>query len=560
MSDKGLMDLYGLRSRLRFNPENAGIWLDEHRMLLLHARAFGALRKELFDTLGVERARGALVRMGFVSGRQDAELARRLVGDGSLHDVFLIGPELHTLEGVTHSTVVRSNIDFERGTFDGEFIWDNAWEAESHIQHFGVGEAPACWSQVGYASGYVSGFLNRFVAFREVECVARGDPHCRILGKPADEWQGPDAESYLRYFRPESIVGELLELQEEVAQLRASLGKDGPAGSLIGVSAGFRAAFDLLSRAAASTITVLLLGETGVGKERFARWLHENGPRAAQPFVAVNCAAMPHELIESELFGVQKGAYTGAQASRPGRFERAHGGTLFLDEVGDLSPAAQVKLLRVLQTGEIERLGDSQMRKVDVRLVAATNVDLQRAIADGRFRTDLYYRLAAYPVTIPPLRERRADIPLLVEAAVARYAALYGKQVPGVTDRAMHLLTRHDWPGNIRELENVLERGVLLAAPGGCLEATNLFPGAGPQATEGVAVERSGRLTDEREQAAGRLCEQLLADAFDLEAHEARLLDLAVRRAGGNLARAARMLGITRRQLAYRLQQRGKAG
>jgi transcriptional regulator with GAF, ATPase, and Fis domain len=156
---------------------------------------------------------------------------------------------------------------------------------------------------------------------------------------------------------------------------------------------------------------VLLLGETGVGKEMFARWIHDHGNRAEQPFVAVNCAAIPHDLLESELFGVQKGAYTGAQASRAGRFERAHGGTLFLDEVGDLSPAAQVKLLRVLQTGEVERLGDDQTRKIDVRLVAATNVDLQQAIAAGRFRADLYYRLATYPVVIPPLRERRSDIP-----------------------------------------------------------------------------------------------------------------------------------------------------
>ncbi|KAJ8137173.1 hypothetical protein OY671_009614, partial [Metschnikowia pulcherrima] len=201
---------------------------------------------------------------------------------------------------------------------------------------------------------------------------------------------------------------------------------------------------------------VLLSGETGVGKEVFARWLHENGPRAAGPFVAINCAAIPLDSVEAELFGVRRGAYTGADETRAGRFERADGGTLFSDEVGDLPLAAQVKLLRVSQTGELERLGDTRPIKVDVRIVSATNAHSEEAIREGRFRSDLYYRSATYPVSIPPLRERGADMGLIACMSVDRFSPSYGKHVPGFTDRALWTLEGYDWPGNVRELENVI--------------------------------------------------------------------------------------------------------
>lgn len=462
MQHEKLIEQFNLRSRLRFNLDSGHIWLGENRMLMFHAQAFGALRKELFDSLGAKRAKGVLLRMGFASGRHDAELAYKLSNQLNPYEAFQIGPELHAFEGLVKATIVDAKIDWEAGTFFGEVEWQNSWEAESHIQHFGVGEDVACWSLVGYASGYTSYFLKRFIVFREMECTGRGDPRCFIVGKPAEAWIFDD--DYLDYFQPDNVECKLRQLQDDVKQLTATLSaQQAPAGRLVGSSPGFRAAFDLVSKAAKSPISVLLLGETGVGKEMFARWLHEHSDRADQPFVAINCAAIPHDLIESELFGVQKGAYTGAQHSRPGRFERANGGTLFLDEVGDLSPAAQVKLLRVLQTGEIERLGDDQTRKVNVRLVAATNVNLQAAIAEGRFRADLYYRLATYPVTIPPLRERKADIPLLAAALVEKYAPTYHKKIDGITDRAMQALLAQDWPGNVRELENLIERGVLLA-------------------------------------------------------------------------------------------------
>ncbi len=551
MAGNQLIERFNLRSRLRFNIDAGKIWLDESRMLLVHAKAFGALRRELFDSLGARRARGLLLRMGFASGRQDAELAMKLYGAGENYDVFRIGPELHAFEGLVKATIVHAEIDWERGSFSGEVDWDGSWEAESHLQEFGAGDDPACWSLVGYASGYTSRFLGRPTIFREVKCVCRGDPKCVIVGKPAQAW---DDDDYLAYFEPENIDGRMHEMEQELACLREHLREQHAPGALVGNSASFRAAFGLLSKAAASPISVLLLGETGVGKEVFARWLHEHGARAGRPFVAVNCAAIPHELIESELFGVQKGAYTGAQQSRAGRFERADGGTLFLDEVGDLPLAAQAKLLRVLQTGELERLGDERTRRVDVRLVAATNVNLSQAIAEGRFRADLYYRLATYPVVIPPLRERKADIPLLAAALIEKYAPAYHKRIQGLTDRALAALMSYDWPGNVRELENFIERGVLLAPQSGMMEAEHLFPGMPPSAREAL-VEPGGIVGSAEEARRDDICEQLLKDGFDLRAHEDRLCALAVRRAGGNLVQAARLLGISRRQLAYRLRQ-----
>ncbi|MCH9829430.1 MAG: sigma 54-interacting transcriptional regulator [Gammaproteobacteria bacterium] len=547
-----LIEKFNLRSRLRFDIDNGHIWLDENRMLLLHAKAFGALRRELFDTLGVRRAQGLLLRMGFVSGQQDAEFAHKLYGAEDNYDVFRIGPELHAFEGLVKATITEAKIDWEQGSFFGEVDWAGSWEAESHMQLCGAATEPACWSLVGYASGYVSQFFKRFIVFRETHCVARGDEQCRIVGKPAEAW---DDEAYLSLFRAEDIDGQLREMEEELTQLRGRLRERHEPGHLIGNSPGFRAAFELLSKAANSPINVLLLGETGVGKEVFARWLHENSDRAQRPFVAINCAAIPNELIESELFGVQKGAYTGAQQSRAGRFERADGGTLFLDEVGDLSPSAQVKLLRVLQTGEIERLGDEQTRKVDVRLISATNVNLQQAIAEGRFRADLYYRLATYPVLVPPLRERKSDIPLLTESMIEKFAPIYNKRAQTLSDRAIHVLSEYAWPGNVRELENLIERGVLLAPSGGQIEVEHLFAGGVPVAPAGATVDRQGIVCDPREASREKIYEALLAPDFDLAAHESQLIELAVRRADGNLAQAARTLGITRRQLAYRLKQ-----
>lgn len=552
MTDQPLVERFNLRSRLRFNIEKGQIWLDENRMLLMHAKAFGALRQQLWESLGSQRAKGLLFRLGFVAGQNDAELAATLLGEGDNYDVFKIGPELHAFEGLVRSTIVEADIDWEKGTFLGRVHCENSWEAESHLQLFGGSQETVCWNATGYASGYVTQFFKRLIIFRETHCTCCGDELCVMEGRPIEAWGDAD---FLQHCILTDEATRFEDLQQELWQLRTEHGEPSPRGELVGSSPAFSAAFDLLSKAANSPITVLLLGETGVGKEVFARWLHENSDRRDKPFVAVNCAAIPAELIESELFGVQKGAYTGAHASRPGKFERADGGTLFLDELGELSAAAQAKLLRVLQTGEVERLGDDHMRKVNVRLVAATNMNLQQAIAEGRFRADLYYRLATYPLEIPPLRERKSDIPVLARALTEKYAPLYRKTVQGISDLAMQELMEYDWPGNVRELENLMERAVLLVPSGGEIEVEHLFPGTGQSLPLGAPVDRHGQVGNASEEKRNQLYEALFDEDFDLQAHEARLLQMAVGRANGNLTHAARMLGLTRRQLAYRVKQ-----
>jgi len=549
--------LAGLARRLRFDMEEGAIWLGEQRMILLHTAALGALRKELIDTLGVERARGLFMRMGFHSGMRDAELARQLRPGQSDFGQLEIGPCLHTIEGVVRVTPVKVDIDIAAGIYDGEFLWHDSFEGDVHRRFFGTADQPACWMQIGYATGYTSALMGKTILYREVECIACGHAHCRIVGKPVEAWD--DGEEALRVYQPDPVIETLMDLQREVESLRALQRVDVQPADLVGMSPGFRATWNLLQRAAASNVTVLLLGETGVGKERFAQALHSVSSRADMPFVAVNCAAIPDELIESELFGVEKGAFTGANQSRPGRFERAHGGTLFLDELGELSPPAQSKLLRVLQEGEVERVGATGTRKVDVRLVAATNVDLAGAVQRGTFRKDLYYRLNVYPVTIPPLRDRLDDIRLLAERFVARYSARHGKKIFGITDRALAELRRHDWPGNVRELENVIERGVILATPGGPISADHLFlpPSAAPALDAAPRLGASGTLPELRDAAVHGLLDHMAEQHLALGDIETVLMEAAMERASGNMSQAARLLGITRPQLAYRWKTRG---
>ncbi|SIT46502.1 Transcriptional regulatory protein XylR [Paraburkholderia piptadeniae] len=550
--------LDNLSRRLKFVMQEGHIWLDENRMILLHTAALGALRKELVDTLGLERTRGLFARMGFQSGARDAELARKLRPTASDFGLLEIGPCLHVLEGNVRVTPIDVHIDIAKGEYYGDHLWEDSFEAEVHRHLFGVGDEPVCWMQVGYASGYTSSLMGRTILYKETECVGCGDRNCRIVGKPVEDW--PDGEEMLKLYQPDPLFDTLLQLQSEVESLRSMQDDTGQPEDLVGISDGFIEAWRLAQRAAPSDVTVLLLGETGVGKERFARGLHHVSRRRDKPFVAINCAAMAEELIEAELFGVERGAFTGAHQSRPGRFERADGGTLFLDEVGELSANAQAKLLRVLQEGEFERVGDTHVRRVNVRVVAATNVDLNDAVRRGTFRKDLLYRLNVYPVTIPPLRERCDDIPLLVERFIAKYSARHGKRVLGLTDRAITTLRAYTWPGNVRELENVVERGVILAAPGVRITECDLF--ASPPAEvecDTASLDASGRPLRQNASAADALFDHMAREGIPLDRIENMLIETAVERAAGNLSQAARMLGITRPQLAYRWRNRDKA-
>ena len=535
-----------MQSLLRFELDEGRIWLAEDRMVLLRSSELRSLRRELIESFGMDRAKRLLIRIGYVAGQQDAVTARRLRPDAPLFDMFSVGPQSHMLTGQVKVTPVKLEIDPEASTFHGIFDWENSFEAEIFLAEYGVSYEPVCWTQIGYASGYTSYFIGRQILFREQGCVGCGEKVCRIEGRPAEEWD--DAEDLLRYYRPDRIADQLFELQSQVTSLRENVALEQGFGDLVGCSPRFLQVRELLARAAESRVSVLLLGETGVGKDMFAKAVHQGSPRRDKPFVAVNCAAIPKDLIEAELFGVEKGAYTGADQSRPGRFERAHGGTLFLDEVGELSPQAQAALLRVLQERELERVGDTRTRKVDVRLVAATNENLEEAVQAGRFRADLLYRLNVYSVTVPPLRERIDDIPELVSHFIDKYSNLHGKHVSGLTDRAMVTLRSYQWPGNIRELANIIERGVILAEHGSEIGNDQLFPQL--QATPGEALR-----SEAGGQTLAELAVKLLEQGFGLGELEEQMMALAMEHAGGNVTRAARMLGLSRATLDYRLRK-----
>ncbi|MBI4508080.1 MAG: sigma-54-dependent Fis family transcriptional regulator [Deltaproteobacteria bacterium] len=346
------------------------------------------------------------------------------------------------------------------------------------------------------------------------------------------------------------IVRNALEKQSLVVENRALRAQllEKRRRAIIGTSLSWRRTMDLVVQAAPSEATVLLLGESGTGKELLARAIHENSPRAGHPFIPVNCSAIPESILEAELFGYEKGAFTGATSRREGRFEAAHGGTLFLDEIGEITPSVQVKLLRVLQEGEIERLGaGGRVTPIDIRLVAATNKDLMRLVREGRFREDLYYRLNVISVGIPPLRDRRDDIPLLVEHFMQVYREKNGKPIVGLSRRALELLADYPWPGNVRELENAIERAVVLTRQAIIGEEDLPFEvreGAGLGASMPVGILQSGRVLS-------------FPIGTRLEDIERQAIFETLRHTTGDKRLAAQLLGIATRTIYRKLEAPG---
>jgi DNA-binding NtrC family response regulator len=340
-----------------------------------------------------------------------------------------------------------------------------------------------------------------------------------------------------------AVVQKALEvraLRDENRQLKEELGRRYEFDNIKGRSAPMQEIFSTISRVAPTRATVLLCGESGVGKDLIARAIHFHSPRRDRPFVKINCTALPENLMESELFGYEKGAFTGAAQSKPGKFEQADSGTVLLDEIGDVPPAIQVKLLRVLQEREFERLGSNKTLHIDVRVIAATNQDLRAALEEGAFREDLYYRLNVVPINIPPLRARRADIPFLAGHFIRAMAADHGSPAPSVTDAAMKKLEEYHWPGNVRELQNVIERSLVLCS-GTTLDADD------------IKLETAARPRP-------HTGDHLLPDGVTLEEFEQAIIREALQRAEGNKSQAARLLGLSRNALRYRLTQMGLEG
>lgn len=534
-----------LRELLQFEPGGGVIRFGGRRTLLFDAVALGILRKELIETLGAAAARGILTRFGYAHGRRTAEAVRSEFPWDDEAEWRAAGGKLHELHGL-----VRVDASAEEGAVASDLadaLWHDSYEAEQHLLHLGRSEEAVCWTLCGFASGYLSFCHGTEIYCIEDRCRGKGDAECHLVGRRREDW-GAAIEEHLPYYQTACLDAALAKVTDELKRVERTLqtkrrALDRDAGGaldrsgMVVQSEAMERVLDLARRVAKVDTTVLITGESGAGKERIARLIHEESSRAGGPFVAINCGAVPEGLLESELFGHARGAFTGAAQDRPGLFEAAGGGTLLLDEIGEVPPPMQVKLLRTLQEREVRRVGENRTRPVDVRVLAATNRDLAGEVNAARFRQDLYYRLRVVELRVPPLRERREDVLPLARTFLARASARLDRKVSGFTPQAANQLLRYPWPGNVRELENAVERAVVLAR-GSRVDVPDLPEEVG-LAAPGAPATGEGKTLEDVE----------------------REVILAVLQAtGGNRALAAQRLGIGAATLYRKLKQYGVKG
>ena len=457
---------------LELDPEGGVIRFAGQRALLLDAVAMGLLRKYLVENFGLTAARTVLTQFGFAHGWRMAEAMQAEFEWDSDEDWQRAGTRIHALEGLFRVEAGNKGPLSKQG-----LTLVASYEAEQHLLHFGRSDLPVCWTICGLTSGYLSKSVGEEIYVLEDRCLGKGDAACHLIARTRQAWGDERAEE-LRFFEPtrlkecldvsldrvtETLKGAERKLRErQRALVRVARDADEPLG-IVAKSPPMRKVVDLARRVAKVDSTVLITGESGSGKERIARLVHDESTRAAGPFIAVNCGAITETLLESELFGHARGAFTGATADRPGLFEAASSGTLLLDEVGEVSPGMQVKLLRVLQNRTIERLGGTRTVPVNARIIAGSKKDLKQMVADGTFQEDLFYRLNVIALNLPPLRERRDDVLPLARVLLADAALRMKRKISGLAPGAADQLLRYAWPGNVRELENAMERAVALA-------------------------------------------------------------------------------------------------
>lgn len=486
---------------LQLEPASGLIHFAGERALLIDAVAMGLLRKYLVENFGETAARTVLTQFGFAQGWRTAEAMRTQFAWDDDAEWAKAGLQIPTLKGLCCFEPNSLGPLSKTGA-----MMSASFEAEQHLLHFGRAKDVSCWMMSGLLSGYLSCSTKREVFVLEDQCLARGDAACHLIGRTREEWGERAAE--LRFFDAKGlsealevslarVIDTLKAAEKKLAQhertlkVTAQLEEVAPLG-LVAKSAAMRRLVDLASRVAKVDATVLLTGESGSGKERVARLVHEQSTRSTGPFIAVNCGAITETLLESELFGHARGAFTGASSDRPGLFEAANHGTLLLDEVGEVSPGMQVKLLRALQEHEVRRVGENKSRPVDVRIIAATNRDLSAAVLAGTFRQDLYYRLKVVELHVPALRERREDVLPLARVLLAAASHRMQRSVTSLSPGAVDVLMSSLWPGNVRQLENAIERAVALSR-GDRIEVEDLpddviIPTALPSSAVGASV------------------------------------------------------------------------
>jgi DNA-binding NtrC family response regulator len=457
-----------LKELLEYDPSGGKIRFAGQRALIFDAVSQGLLRKELVATYGERIARGILSRYGYIHGRRLAETLKNKFKWETEEEWRKAGAWIYALQGLFK---LDPNSASSFGPTGGS--WLVSYEAEQHLLHMGRSDAPVCWNLCGLMSGYQSFATGQEMYALEDKCVGKGDAYCHVMIKPEEEW-GEVTGGELAVFKRigiDDVLREVTtslkktenELREKTRKLSIIAKIEEDPSELMARSPGMRKLMELAKTIAAIDSTVLITGESGTGKERVARFVHDHSAHADGPFIAVNCGAITETLLESELFGHARGAFTGATSDRPGLFEAANGGTLFLDEVGEISLPMQVKLLRAIQEREVRRVGENKNRSVRVRIVSATNKDLSIEVAEKRFRDDLYYRLNVVELAVPPLRQRREDVLPLARLLLAESALQMKRSVDGMTPTAADKLLEYPWPGNVRELANAMERAVAVA-------------------------------------------------------------------------------------------------
>jgi DNA-binding NtrC family response regulator len=476
------LHLWGL---LEFHPDEGTIYCKDERMLVCSASVLGALQKLLVDRLGIEEARKALCQLGYQNGFHSYLTVEQLFGKS--HKGSNIGPRFHGIMGFQQCKTIHVQEGINPPSFSIENQYQDSIEVDQFLTTFGKSNIPVCWWIIGFASGYCSAAFDLEIYYKELSCAAQGNHSCKMQGRDAAQW-GPEVENFrMDYgFANDREAGEFRERHYELhrqrhlncKQAQRDRSRHEPASEegflrhrLVGLAEedGFIVRGDEMWKALeyAATVAklntpVLVQGESGTGKEFVANLIHRQSARVDQPLVSINCAALTETLLESELFGHVRGAFTGAVSDKPGLFEIASEGTLFLDEIGEMPLSAQAKLLRVLENGEMRRIGGTRLIRVNPRIIAATNRNIQVLAEKGEFRKDLYFRLNSFVIELPALRKRRESIPVMAQHFLQQTSTNFNKKIEAISPDAMSRLVAYSWPGNVRELKHAIERAVVV--------------------------------------------------------------------------------------------------